>query len=211
MSGQTLTDVVGSVVSSMFKVITIDDRIQEYIVCLDKYMTEKELPFSTAFEKSVCSCHATHLTVQMHRNMINSYLNTRRGNVPKTFDADDWTSLNWEITAFEQFLKEHQYSTVSQLIDLGFDQRIVKCTLGKEAVTENNITRCGELWEKSRMLAGRPDVSFHVYRRMRIIAEKLVQQCVRTRVSLTTAETEQAVAEALRLKILKTQESGKVG
>jgi hypothetical protein len=195
MSGQSLTDVVGSVVYGLSRNLSVDERLHQYIVEMDT----RRMQMDPTLDSRTYHCSLIDSFAEHYPDTISCYLETRAGHVPTSFPHDDWTTLTMESEAFQAFLKQHQYTTTHELICLGFDYTVLIETLELDTchVSRDESVR---LWDASRRLAGRPDVSFGVFRVMYSLAHTYVKECVQTRVRLTDEEKRIALRQAMLAK-----------
>jgi len=209
MSGQSLSDVVGSAIHSMIQSTSLFERLHRYVVALDNHIVASKVwandddsydDMETWTEEFEGECPITYLFVPEYLEHIEQYLTTRTGAVPVLFEHDDWTVMSGEIEAFKQFLTEHQYMEPEELVRIGLKVDTVHSTLDKNDGYGVGLISCVQLWNESRMLAGRADVSFGVFYGMRKVCLKLVTECMESRVTLTPAERRLALEEALRIK-----------
>jgi hypothetical protein len=204
MSNQTIDAVIGVVVSSFARDSTIDEHIHRYIVQLDEYMTSTNRSvIKGTLNTFEGDCPLTRMCIRPSIfDTIIAYLKTRRGSVPTTFQHTDWTTLVNESTAFEEFLNQHMYTRLCELEAMGFDRDVLQFTLAQVSGVINSSTCC-ELWDSSRKLAGRSDVSFGVFRAMYDgVACQYIQKCINSRVRLSDAERQEAIYNAMRTKFL---------
>lgn len=199
MSGQTLIDVVSNVVDTMVrKPLTIRERMHQYVI---EYAEWRKQPHPENTNLDVHTFPPTdpflRSFVFSRSNVIEQYVESRHNVVQQTFAVDDNTSLRNEYNAFRSFLCEHQYSTVFKLMEMGFDLTTIKTTMHGRADDESPLQSCMTLWDTSRVLSNRPDVSVGVFDEMSDLIEDMVKTCVRTRKSLTDNERKELIAQEL--------------
>jgi len=68
---------------------------------------------------------ALQTVVWMRRDIIEQYMELRKNVILPTFELDDHTSFAHEVTAFKAFLKKHQFTSVSELVAMGFEHLAV--------------------------------------------------------------------------------------
>jgi hypothetical protein len=198
----------------MIQSTSLFERLHRYVVALDNHIVASKVwandddshdddsydDMETWTEEFEGDCPITYLFVPEYLEHIEQYLTTRTGAVPVLFEHDDWTVMSGEIEAFKQFLTEHQYMEPEELVRIGLKVDTVHSTLAKNDGYGVGLSSCVQLWNESRMLAGRADVSFGVFYGMRKVCLKLVTECMESRVTLTPAERRMALDEALRIK-----------
>lgn len=200
-SSQSLSDVVASIIRPMLDAPSFSSQLQTYVQAL-----------SVSGSFSECHPGSTDLMrafIRAHSSEFDDYLMAHNSVPdPASLTETDDLSLEREVSTFREFLIQHQYSSVEELMAaVEFEECDAKAFVeGSFHTTSGFIkarVRTGfRIWRAWRVYArGRPPVSLYAWMQMSRIATSMTDHCIRSRVQcLTARERREALAEPLATK-----------
>jgi len=200
MSGQSLIDVVSTIVHTMSVTPTLSSELQSLVYHVDQHCSHDRMDWKKHLRSHFCPVLVALLLGGSRHGIVDSYLYLHRHRVKLTFDVDDLTSLRTEYTEFKSFLEQHVHSCANQLVEAGIHHTTAKEIESCERYAP--WSRCTHLtmWNDSRVKAGRPDVSLMVWFLMSDMLESLYTPFYDNRVYLSDEESVEILSEALRRK-----------
>jgi hypothetical protein len=206
MSGQSLIDVVSTVVQSMSRSPTIDDEIREFVYLVHSECTRTNVALNIVWKEQIRSerCNPVLKRILKARApIVLEYLREmERVTLPSTFELDDTTSLKVEITAFQAFLDRHCNTPIETFAQMGMRPSNLNILFRRRnsRVDVMYIRHYLEFWNMSRAIEGRPVVSVGVYYQMSTLMTGFFKSFHKKQISLTEAEFYRVVDDALEQK-----------